>query len=148
MKILQIDKEKKLSYRIKLWNYLNCKLTEFENEIFYIMINNIWEEIWLRRVVYNLDEKYFSEYGLEKYRWKKIWFFTWTFIDKNYRNNWYWTKMFNIWLEKFKELKQDYVFSDARDTSLNIFLKNWFEKIWEIITKEWIKETIVIKKLN
>jgi len=145
--ILNTWKSYNTYYRYRLGLFLETTLTNFSNEIFYLLQSDEKEEIWLRRIVFDLEEKYFQEYWLSNYKWKKVWFFTWTFIKEDYRKKWYWTDMFNIWLEKFKELGQDYVFSDARETSLNIFLKNWFKIIWKIISPEWHKEIIVIKKL-
>lgn len=146
MEIKEVNSINNQEYREKLGKLLNSKLTNFNNEIFYSLTLD-WKEIWIRRIVYDLDEKYFKEYSLGEYIWKKVWFFTWTFVYPEFRNKWHGTLLYKTWEEKFKELNQDYIFSDARDTSLWIFIKNWFNKISSRVSKEWYKESIVIKKI-
>jgi len=146
-KIEEVNCSQNDIYREKLWNLLKEKLTGFKNQIYYVVKNNKWEEIWYLRIVYDFEEKYFEEYSLKNYHWKIMWFFTWIFVNDDYRKQWIGTKLFLLWLEKFKTLWQEYVFSDARDSSLGIFLKNWFEIIWQRIAPEWYKQTVVIKKM-
>ncbi len=106
-KIEEVNCSQNDIYREKLWNLLKEKLTNFKNQFYHVVKNDKWEEIAFSRIVYDFEEKYFQEYSLNNYIWKKIGFFTWVFVKEEYRNKWIWTELFLIRLEKFKRPLQN-----------------------------------------